>query len=108
MSTSATVSSRSHANNLPVRLTRVSSNLAVVIMAAGKGTRMKSPETAKVMFSVGGVPMVHHVVERALECDPDRVIVIIGHNRESVRAHLAGAFIDRVEFAEQVEQLGTG
>jgi UDP-N-acetylglucosamine diphosphorylase/glucosamine-1-phosphate N-acetyltransferase len=77
-------------------------------MAAGKGTRMQSPETAKVMFEVGGFPMVHHVVERALECDPEMVIAIIGHNRESVRAYLRGAFGDRVAFAEQVEQLGTG
>lgn len=77
-------------------------------MAAGKGTRMKSPETAKVMFPVGGVPMVHHVVERALECDPELVIAIIGHNRESVRSYLSGAFGEPVQFAEQVEQLGTG
>src|SRR5688500_18547611 len=77
-------------------------------MAAGKGTRMKSPETAKVMFPVGGVPMVHHVVERALECNPETVIAIIGHNRESVRAYLGEAFGARVQFAEQVEQLGTG
>ena len=77
-------------------------------MAAGKGTRMRSPETAKVMFEVGGVPMVHHVVARALECDPDRVIVVIGHNRESVRAYLGKTFDGRVLFAEQVEQLGTG
>jgi len=77
-------------------------------MAAGKGTRMNSPDMAKVMFPVGGVPMVHHVVDRALEQRPERVIVIIGHNRESVRSYLTGRFGDRVQFAEQVEQLGTG
>jgi len=77
-------------------------------MAAGKGTRMKSPETAKVMFPVGGVPMVHHVVQRALDCAAERVIAIIGHNRESVREYLGAAFGDRVQFAEQREQLGTG
>jgi UDP-N-acetylglucosamine pyrophosphorylase len=69
---------------------------------------MKSPDTAKVMFKVGGVPMIHHVVERALECSPEMVIAIIGHNRESVRAYLGEAFPGRVMFAEQVEQLGTG
>lgn len=77
-------------------------------MAAGKGTRMKSPDTAKVMFRVGGVPMIHHVVERALECSPERVIAIIGHNRESVRAYLDETFDGRIEYAEQVEQHGTG
>jgi bifunctional UDP-N-acetylglucosamine pyrophosphorylase/glucosamine-1-phosphate N-acetyltransferase len=86
----------------------VSTKLAVAIMAAGMGTRMKSPETAKVMFPVGGVPMVHHVVARAFECAPERVITIIGHNRESVRASLDDAFDGRVTFAEQIEQLGTG
>jgi UDP-N-acetylglucosamine diphosphorylase/glucosamine-1-phosphate N-acetyltransferase len=82
--------------------------LAAVIMAAGKGTRMNNPEMAKVMFPVGGVPMIHHVVRRALDCDAERVIAIIGQNRESVRAYLASAFDGAVEFAEQVEQLGTG
>lgn len=69
---------------------------------------MKNPDTAKVMFRVGGVPMVHHVVERAFECDPESVIIVIGHNRESVRAYLDEAFGGRVRFAEQIEQLGTG
>jgi bifunctional UDP-N-acetylglucosamine pyrophosphorylase/glucosamine-1-phosphate N-acetyltransferase len=82
--------------------------LVVVIMAAGKGTRMKNPEMAKVMFPVGGLPMIHHVVERAIASGASRVICIIGHNRESVRAYLVGAFDARVEFAEQLEQLGTG
>jgi UDP-N-acetylglucosamine diphosphorylase/glucosamine-1-phosphate N-acetyltransferase len=86
----------------------VSESLAVAIMAAGKGTRMKNPEMAKVMFPVGGVPMIHHVVQRALDCDAARVIAIIGHKRETVREYLSQAFNNRVEFAEQVEQLGTG
>lgn len=83
-------------------------SLAVVIMAAGKGTRMKNPEMAKVMFPVGGVPMIHHVVQRALDCSAERVIAIIGYKRESVREYLGEAFGERVEFAEQIEQLGTG
>lgn len=84
------------------------SQLAAVIMAAGKGTRMNNPEMAKVMFPVGGKPMIHHVVERALASGADRVIAIIGYNRESVRAYLGEAFAGSVEFAEQIEQLGTG
>ncbi|MEO5928374.1 MAG: sugar phosphate nucleotidyltransferase [Candidatus Kapaibacterium sp.] len=82
--------------------------LAAVIMAAGKGTRMNNPSMAKVMFPVGGAPMIYHVVARSLECHAVRVIAIIGHNRESVREYLTGAFPGAVEFAEQVEQLGTG
>ena len=83
-------------------------DFAVVIMAAGKGTRMNNAAVAKVMFPAAGVPMIRHVVERALECSPERVIVIVGHNRESVVEYLSGEFGDRVEFAEQIEQLGTG
>ena len=69
---------------------------------------MNDPSRAKVMFPIGGVPMIHHVVERALQCQPDRVVAIIGFNREAVRHYLGEAFQGRVEFAEQLEQLGTG
>jgi len=82
--------------------------LAVVIMAAGKGTRMNNPSMAKVMFPVGDVPMIHHVVQLGLDCNAERIIAIIGYNREAVRAYLDAAFVGRVEYAEQVEQLGTG
>jgi UDP-N-acetylglucosamine diphosphorylase/glucosamine-1-phosphate N-acetyltransferase len=82
--------------------------LAVVIMAAGKGTRMNNPSMAKVMFPVGDLPMIHHVVQLALDCDAERIIAIIGYNRESVREYLDRAFPGRMEYAEQVEQLGTG
>jgi len=83
-------------------------SLAVAIMAAGKGTRMKNPEVAKVMFPIGGVPMIDHVVQRAIDYDADPIIVIIGHQRASVREHLTDVFGGRIAFAEQVEQLGTG
>lgn len=69
---------------------------------------MNDPSRAKVMFPIGGVPMIHHVVARALQCEPDRVVAIIGFNREAVRSYLDDAFGGRVEFAEQLEQLGTG
>jgi len=82
--------------------------LATVVMAAGKGTRMKNPTMAKVMFPVGGEPMIRHVVQRAVDVGADRIIAIIGYNRESVRRYLGDTFGGRVEFAEQVEQLGTG
>lgn len=82
--------------------------LAAVVMAAGKGTRMNDPSRAKVMFPIGGVPMIDHVVSCALELDADPIIVVIGYNREALRVHLQGRFSSSVGFAEQVEQLGTG
>jgi len=82
--------------------------LAVVVMAAGKGTRMRDPDRAKVMFPVGGRPMIDHVVRQATEAGAERIIAIVGHRREVVRAYLDEVFGERVEIAEQVEQLGTG
>lgn len=81
---------------------------AVVIMAAGKGTRMKNPEMAKVMAEVDGKPMVRHVVETARRIGSTRIIVIVGHQRESVVSYLRKEFGGGVGFAEQVEQRGTG
>ena len=76
-------------------------------MAAGKGTRMKDATKAKVMFEVMGKPMVQHVVETAQALGSDRIITIIGYQRESVEAHLR-TVAPTVEFAVQDPQLGTG
>jgi len=77
-------------------------------MAAGKGTRMKNPEMAKVMYEVDGKPMVHHVVDLALRLHSARIVVIAGYQIETVVGYLQKAFQDRVEIAEQREQRGTG
>jgi UDP-N-acetylglucosamine diphosphorylase/glucosamine-1-phosphate N-acetyltransferase len=82
--------------------------LAVVILAAGQGTRMKDPSMAKVMFPVGDVPMIGHVVNLAREADARRIIAVIGYQRQMVQAYLESAFGDAVEFAVQAEQHGTG
>jgi UDP-N-acetylglucosamine pyrophosphorylase len=82
--------------------------LSVVIMAAGKGTRMNNPEKAKVMFTVNGKPMVEHVVDLSLKLDAKQVVVIVGWQKNSVIDHLRNVFGDRVECVEQNPQLGTG
>jgi UDP-N-acetylglucosamine pyrophosphorylase len=82
-------------------------NLAVVIMAAGKGTRMKNPEMAKVMYTVNDRPMVEHVVDLALTLRSSKTIVIVGWQKESVIAHLENTG-KPVECVEQSPQLGTG
>ncbi len=82
--------------------------LAVVIMAAGKGTRMKNPDKAKVMYPIDGQPMIYYVVDLSLRLRSEQVIVIVGHQRQSVMEFLGGAFPGKVQFAEQNEQLGTG
>jgi UDP-N-acetylglucosamine pyrophosphorylase len=82
-------------------------HFATVIMAAGKGTRMLNSEKAKVMFEVGGKPMIEHVVELAVGLTSSRIIAIVGYHRESVIDHLSRIF-PSLEFAVQEPQLGTG
>src|SRR2546428_2455922 len=76
----------------------------VVILAAGKGTRMRS-ERAKVLHDLCGRPMIQYPVETALALSPVKVIVVIGHEAEQVKQVLQGY---PVEFALQSEQKGTG
>jgi bifunctional UDP-N-acetylglucosamine pyrophosphorylase/glucosamine-1-phosphate N-acetyltransferase len=81
------------------------SDLAVVIMAAGKGTRLKS-RRPKVLHQVGGKALLRHVIAAATRiADPRNVFVIVGHEADRVRAAVADS---GVQFAEQTEQRGTG
>jgi len=77
-----------------------------IVMAAGKGTRMKS-SLPKVMHPVGGRPMVMQVVDACLGAGCRRVVAVVGYQQELVRGALAG-YGDKVAFAVQAEQLGTG
>ena len=79
---------------------------AVVILAAGKGTRMRS-DMPKVLHSIGGAPMLHHAMRAALSLDPERLVVIVGHGGEAVAA-AARALAPDAQVREQAEQLGTG
>ncbi|GGR25078.1 bifunctional UDP-N-acetylglucosamine diphosphorylase/glucosamine-1-phosphate N-acetyltransferase GlmU [Streptomyces netropsis] len=79
---------------------------AVVVLAAGEGTRMKSA-TPKVLHAICGRSLVGHVVAASRELDPEHLVVIVGHAREQVSAHLAE--IDpATRTAVQYEQNGTG
>lgn len=78
-------------------------NLAVVILAAGEGTRMKSKKP-KVLHEILGRPMVTYVIESARSLRPDRIVVVLGHGADHVLEALDGD----VEVAIQERQLGTG
>ena len=80
------------------------SEIHVVILAAGQGTRMKSA-LPKVLHPVAGQPMIRHVVETAETLAPASIAVIVGHQAEAVRALLDGR--RGVQFAHQAPQLGT-
>jgi bifunctional UDP-N-acetylglucosamine pyrophosphorylase / glucosamine-1-phosphate N-acetyltransferase len=79
--------------------------IAIAIMAAGKGTRLKSKHT-KVLHEIGGKPILAHVIATAQKVMPAQdIFVIIGHEAERVRGALAGT---GVNFVVQAEQRGTG
>jgi bifunctional UDP-N-acetylglucosamine pyrophosphorylase/glucosamine-1-phosphate N-acetyltransferase len=79
---------------------------AVIVLAAGEGTRMKS-RTSKVLHELGGRSMLGHVLAAARELDPERLIVVVGHRRDQVIAHLADTAPD-AEPVIQERQGGTG
>ncbi|TDC74412.1 bifunctional UDP-N-acetylglucosamine diphosphorylase/glucosamine-1-phosphate N-acetyltransferase GlmU [Streptomyces hainanensis] len=63
---------------------------AIIVLAAGEGTRMKSA-TPKVLHEICGRPLLGHVVAACRELDPRELVVVVGHGREAVGAHLAEA-----------------
>ena len=82
--------------------------MEIVVLAAGKGTRMHS-DAPKVMHKIGGKPMLEHVLDTANELNPTRIHVVIGFGGEMVQSamaeHLAA---DKINWVVQTEQLGTG
>lgn len=78
-------------------------NLDVVILAAGKGTRMRSQQ-AKVLHRLAGRPLLQHVVDTANELKPDRMAIVVGHQAAEVQAAIG----EQPVWVLQQEQLGTG
>lgn len=78
--------------------------LEVVILAAGKGTRMRSKKP-KVLHEVAGKPLLKHVVDTAKSLSAERIHVIYGHEGEQVKSALLD---DSINWIEQAKQLGTG
>ncbi len=82
--------------------------LAAVVLAAGKGTRMKS-DKAKVLHEACGRPMAFFPIRAALALDASPVVVVVGHQAKSVEEELSRQFPGApLRFAVQAEQLGTG
>lgn len=78
-------------------------NLAAIILAAGKGTRMESKKVNKVTMRLANKPMILHTVELLEELDIKKIIVVVGFAKESVMKLLD----KRVSFVEQKKRLGT-
>lgn len=79
-------------------------NLNIVILAAGKGTRMYSAKP-KVLHELAGKPLLQHVIDCAKQLNPVKIIVVYGYGGDAVKASFAH---ESVVWVEQKEQLGTG
>ncbi len=79
-------------------------HLAVVILAAGKGTRMKS-DLPKVLHKLGSKTLLSHVLETVQSLAPERTVIVVGHQAKMVESRFSDP---KNEFVEQKEQLGTG
>ena len=82
-------------------------NFKAVILAAGKGTRMKS-ELPKVLHTVKGKPMVCYVIEEARKAGCDEICLIVGYKGEEVKTVVSERGMDFITTVTQEEQLGTG
>ena len=85
-------------------------SLAAVVLAAGKGKRLKS-STPKVLHPICGMPALWHVLQLARAAKPDQIVVVVGHGADDVRAggRVRGASPRRPVFVDpDGEQLGTG
>lgn len=78
-------------------------SIDIVILAAGKGTRMKSA-LPKVLHSIAGRPLLQHVIDTAQLLNDAEIIVVTGHGSDQVKSVIVG---DSLAFVEQTEQLGT-
>lgn len=78
--------------------------LDIVILAAGKGTRMKS-SLPKVMMPIAGKPILAHIIAAAKTLDPRDIVVVIGPDSDTLRKEFVN---ERVTFVEQTERKGTG
>ncbi|MBA6347785.1 MULTISPECIES: bifunctional UDP-N-acetylglucosamine diphosphorylase/glucosamine-1-phosphate N-acetyltransferase GlmU [unclassified Colwellia] len=83
-------------------------SLSVVILAAGKGTRMRS-SLPKVLHAIADKPMVSHVINAARQLNADNIYIVYGFGGEVLKATIANSSAnDDLTFIEQKEQLGTG
>lgn len=83
-----------------------SSALAVVVLAAGQGTRMKS-ERPKVLHELSGVPLIGHVLSTAKALEPDHIVVVLRHHKEQVQ-EVVEEYVPDALVVEQDEIPGTG
>jgi len=86
-------------------------DLAIIILAAGQGKRMKNPDLPKVLVELNGKPLLGHVLDQANVLEPKKIVNVIGHFKEKVIDYvnsLSNNTNSEISYAYQEEQLGTG
>lgn len=86
----------------------MSKKLSVLILAAGKGTRMNNPNIPKVLAELNGKPLIAYVLETSSKIQPESVNVIVGYHKEQVVEYINSLDYTNIQYVEQNEQLGTG
>ncbi|MBI4130131.1 NTP transferase domain-containing protein [Candidatus Roizmanbacteria bacterium] len=79
------------------------SKIGAIILAAGKGTRMKSTTTNKVMLNLAGRPMLSYTIDNFRKAGIDEIVVVVGFAKKSIINY----FGDSIEYADQKKRLGT-
>lgn len=85
--------------------------ISTIILAAGKGKRMKNPDTPKVLFKLKNKPLIEFVIDLALSINSSFIIPVVGNHKQKVIDFITAKYdkdISRIKFAHQDEQLGTG
>ena len=88
-------------------------NFSIIILAAGLGKRMNNPNEAKVLAKLNGLPLIHYVFQTAISLNPDKICIVVGHQKEMlisyIEEHILNLFpFQNIEYVVQTEQLGTG
>lgn len=83
-------------------------NTAVVILAAGKGKRMKSGDMPKVLAPLSEKPLIEYVLNTVQNIRAKKTVLIVGHQKEKVKDFIEKSGFDNIEYAHQEQQLGTG
>lgn len=84
-----------------------SSNLTIIVLAAGKGKRMNNPDLPKVLAELSNKPLLKHVLDKFEKLNPVKSIIVVGHQKQKVIDYCNSLNIN-IQFAHQDEQLGTG
>jgi len=86
----------------------LNNNLSIIILAAGKGTRMNNLETPKVLAQLLNKPLIDYVVSTAFSLFPNSVTIVVGYKKELVIDYINLLKYSDICYVEQKEQLGTG